>query len=378
MPIKLVDPRPGKSPNFTLRGTVTAGPGKSRPVNETTGTPDRRRAEEIRARREAEILGELIHGIKPRHSFEDAAIGYAATLAPCATQRVAVIGRQRRDGSTCPCLVSDFAGWFVDQIDQEAVDDVTKKRFAGKKPGTVVRELIQPLTAVLNWASRRDWCKPPRFERPKYKDQRKRWADYAEAARLLNAAPVWLRPILLFLILTGCRIGEAAALDWDDVNLTDRWLVFRNTKRNKRGADLPGEDRGVPLHPQLVTVLANLPHRVGRVFRTAPGSRGRGQPYKTRPYPGGNPIDKPFHRACRLAGIIGLRVHDLRHTCSTWLTLAGTHEQWRDEIIGHSSTSMGRRYAHIPRPPLIEAIDRLPWVGVEVGGKSVEGRLAGK
>lgn len=69
-----------------------------------------------------------------------------------------------------------------------------------------------------------------------------------------------------------------------------RWLIFRNTKRNKGGPDMPGEDRGVPIHPQLVCVLANLPMgrdgRQGRVFRTS-----RGQPYASKEaYPGGGQI----------------------------------------------------------------------------------------
>jgi integrase len=176
----------------------------------------------------------------------------------------------------------------------------------------------------------------------------------------------------LFLILTGCRVGEALSLDWSDVNLNARWLVFRNTKRNKAGPDMAGEDRGVPIHPQLVIVLANLPvgrdGRQGRVFRIGPHSSGRGQPYAERDaHGGGKQIRTAWLGACRRAGITGLRTHDLRHTCATWLLTAKVQEEVRDEILGHGSTSTGRRYAHVPRPPLLEAIDRLPWVGGEPG-----------
>jgi integrase len=85
--------------------------------------------------------------------------------------------------------------------------------------------------------------------------------------------------------------------------------VFRNTKRNKAGSDVADEDRGVPIHPQLVLVLANLPlgrdGRQGRVFRT-----NRGQPYVDR-YPSGGEIKTAWHGACRRAGITGLRTHDI-------------------------------------------------------------------
>jgi integrase len=367
MPLTLVKPRPGKTPNWAMRGTIRTGH-KTRYINETTGVADRKLAEQIRARREAQILDELIHGVKPRHLFEEAAVGYAATLAPHATQRLYVIGRLRRDGSVSPCLVSDFAGCYVDEINQEAVDAVILKRFAGRKSGSVVRGLISPLTSVLNWAGKRDWCKRPAFDRPKFNDRRKRWANYEEVERLVAGASPHLRPLLLFLILTGCRIGEALSLDWEDVDLNARWLVFRNTKRNKAGLDVMGEDRGAPIHPQLVLVLANLPvgrdGRQGRVFRTAGG-----QPYADREaYPSGGQIKTAWRGACRRAGITGLRTHDLRHTCATWLLMAGVQEEVRDEIIGHKSTSTGRRYAHVPRGPLLAAIDRLAWIG----GKSAE------
>lgn len=65
-------------------------------------------------------------------------------------------------------------------------------------------------------------------------------------------------------------------------------------------------------------------------------------------------------------GIGDLHPHDMRHTCSTWLTAVGVHEQVRDEIVGHASTGMGRRYSHIPRPDLIAAVDKLADRGIGV------------
>jgi integrase/recombinase XerD len=57
--------------------------------------------------------------------------------------------------------------------------------------------------------------------------------------------------------------------------------------------------------------------------------------------------------------VADLHPHDLRHTFSTWLTMAGVHKQARDEIMGHESTDVGRRYSHIPRASLLQAIDML-------------------
>lgn len=167
-------------------------------------------------------------------------------------------------------------------------------------------------------------------------------------------------------MLSGCRISEALLLDWTDVDLGARWLVFRNTKRGKRGADQPGEDRGVPIHHQLVIALANLPvasdgpnrgpQRQGRVF-VAP----TGKPYADREaYGGGARLKRAWDGVCRRAGITGLHIHDLRHTCATWLLMAGVQAEVRDEILGHGSSETGRRYAHVPRPLPMAAIEKLP------------------
>ncbi len=55
MPLKLVK-RP-KSPYWIMRGTV-----RGVRVEESTGTPDKRAAEEIKTKRAAEILNESIYG----------------------------------------------------------------------------------------------------------------------------------------------------------------------------------------------------------------------------------------------------------------------------------------------------------------------------
>jgi integrase len=93
-----------------------------------------------------------------------------------------------------------------------------------------------------------------------------------EADRILQNSAPHVRPLFLFLMLTGCRVSEAINLKWRDVDLAARWLVLRDTKN--------GTDRGVPIHRQLVEVLTGLPStatKQGSVFLT-----DRGNPYKDR------------------------------------------------------------------------------------------------
>lgn len=363
MSLTLVPPRKGRSRYWRLRGTI-----RGIAIDETTGVENRDLAEALRIKREGQILDESVYGPRASRRFPEAAVSYVEAVQPRGMQRDAIIGRTRADGSLSPCLLTDFGDRLVNTIDQTAASEVIRRRFAGRKPGTIERNFITPLVAVLRFAARQKWCDPPMLERPKYDDRRRRWAPYDEADRLLAHAAAHARPVVLFLMLTGARVAEAVELDWIDVDLSQRWLVFRGTKN--------GEDRGVPIHAQLLATLANLPgDRKGRVFRTQ-----RGRPYVDRHRREGGQIKTAWRLACARAGIADLRPHDLRHSFSTWLTMAGVHEQVRDEIMGHASTDMGRRYSHIPRGDLIAAVDKLPGrgIGVEMQPRKVAKNKAAK
>src|SRR5262245_42897422 len=69
MSLKLVK-RP-KSPNWIIRGTV-----RRIRVEESTGTDDKRRADEIRAKREAELFAQSVYGRRAIATFAEAALSY--------------------------------------------------------------------------------------------------------------------------------------------------------------------------------------------------------------------------------------------------------------------------------------------------------------
>jgi integrase len=349
MPLTLVPPRKGKSPNHRIRGTV-----RGISIDETTGTADKSLADAYRIKREGQILNESVFGARASRTFAEAAVMYVETVNPTGTQRDAIIGRERKDGTITPHLIADFGDRLVNTIDQTAVQEVIRRRCGHLKPNTIEREVLTPLTAVLNFAARQKWCDRPMLDRPKYNDQRERWTTYAEADRLLAAAAAHIRVLLLFLMLSGARMGEALALDWAEIDLAQGWAVIDKTKRF-------GEPRGIPLHPQVVAALANLPRRTGRVFLT-----NLGLPYAEKKVRGGGQIKTAWKATCRRAGIKDLRPHDLRHTFSTWLTMAGVINRIRDELMGHAATEIGSRYAHVPRAEATEAVNRLPIRGISV------------
>jgi integrase len=330
-----------KSPYWIIRGTV-----RRIRVEESTGTSDKRIAEEIRAKRESAILDQSIYGRAATATFAQATLSYIEN------------GGAKR---FLDRVLDHFGTTPLAHIDQDGIDQGARKLYPHASDATRNRAFYTPVSAVLAHAARRGWCSRLILQRPKSPPGRIRWLTLDEANRLIEAAGEHLRPLVVFLLYTGARAGEALWLDWRDVDLARGHVTFPKTKN--------GEARGVPLHARVVATLANLPHREGEVFR-----RPDGKPYE-RPRDAsdtsaGTRIKRAFKGAVVRAGIKDFHPHDCRHTWATW-----HYAQNRDlgalmRLGGWKSMAMVMRYAHTNVDEHRHTIDRLP------GGKLGEGKIA--
>lgn len=309
MSLKIV--RRKTSPYWQLRGTV-----RGIRIRESTAVVDRRDAEEIRAKREAEAITQSVHGRTATATFAEACHGYLKTG-----------GRKRTGGSPrfMTAVLKHFGTTPLARIDLDAIERGAAKVYPNASPQTRNRQFYTPAVAVLWHAARRGRCPAPIVARPQFEESEPRWLSPAEAERLIAAAREPMRTLIIFLLYTGARAGEALWLDWRNVDLSRAHVSFPKTKN--------GEPRGVPLHSRIVAALANLKHREGEVFR-----RPDGKPY-TRPKrlddtSAGARIERAFSGACRRAGlgeyrphktkpdlkvfVPNLSPHDCRHTWATW------------------------------------------------------------
>jgi integrase len=329
MPIRLV--RRAKSPYWIMRGTV-----RRIRVEESTGTSDRRSAEEIRAKREAEIVAQSIYGRRATATFAQAALSYLEG------------GGNKR--FLAP-IISHFGNTPLAHIDQDAIDRGSRKLYPDASGSTRNRQFFTPTSAVLKHAARRGLCPPLNLQRPSPPAERVRWIAPQEADRLIDACAAHMNPLVTFLLFTGARAGEALWLDWHHVDLARGHVTFIDTKN--------GESRGVPLHRRVVAALANLPHREGEVFRRPDGmpyERPRGDDDRSA----GTRIKTAFRAACRRAGIKDFHPHDCRHTWATWHYAANRDLGALQKLGGWKSVAMVMRYAHVNVDELRDTIDRLP------------------
>jgi integrase len=243
-------------------------------------------------------------------------------------------------------LLDHFGTRPLAEIGQAEVERASRAIYPGAAPATINRQIHTPMSAILRHAHKRGLCDLSELERPRQPKGKVRWLRPDEAQRLIAACSPHMRPLVAFLFYTGARVSEALYLDWRSVDLGRAHVIFADTKN--------GETRGVPLHSQIVAVLANLPHRDGAVFR-----RPDGRPYAAKG-DGGGQIKTGFRAACRRAGIEQFTPHDCRHTWATWHYAANRDPQGLMELGGWKSERMVWRYAHVNKERLAPSIANLP------------------
>ena len=320
-----IDKRHGTA-YWYIRGTV-----RGVRVDESTRTTDRREAQAICERREERI--------KKQQDDPKSCV----TFLTIATQYLEAGKEDRFVGK----LLDYFGAWPVSEIDQKAVDTFIRKECQGlKQPSSINRQVFTPLTAIMKYGALSKLCDDPRYERREGEKERVRWIKIEEADKLRASCAKHLAPLVTFLLYTGCRAGEAVALDWADVDLEKRHVDFVDTKN--------GDRRGAPLVPVVLDALRALPHRTGRVFRT-----DEGKPYATKADGGGH-FKSAFRSACQRAGITNFHPHDCRHTWATWHYKENHNLGELMELGGWKTMSMVMRYAHTNTETLEAGALRLP------------------
>ena len=262
---------------------------------------------------------------------------------------------QRRDGKwfakeqgRVSILSDHLAGLKLSEITKAKLAEVREFLSRDRAPGTVNR-IMGTARTILNVA-RDEWeldVASHRVKRLK-ENERVRFITVEEAARLIEALPRRMRPMVQFALATGLRQSNVLNLEWSEVSGMRRWLAIPAHKMKN------GEPFGAPLNENAVAILSKQAGKHPRwVFPVK--YAGEYGPMKG--------IDNAtWHKACAEAGIEDFTFHDLRHTWASWHLQNGTHLIALQELGGWKDESMVRRYAHLAKHHLAEAAEN---VGVE-------------
>ena len=165
----------------------------------------------------------------------------------------------KRDRSSLKNLKNYFGGrrlaeittWDVEQYKQMRVTDVGK-RSAHPASATINRELAclkKMYSLAIKWG--KAFQNPAKSVSLLKESAAGRRLSHAEQDALINACNDTLRPLVIFALNTGKRLGEILNLQWNDVN-TKLWqITIRESKS--------GDSWIVPVNSTVQSLILELP-----------------------------------------------------------------------------------------------------------------------
>lgn len=331
--LKLIPPRAGRSPNWTIRGTHLRTK-----VDQTAGTPDQKLARKELRRIERQIECGRFSEPEPEQKreldFLTAAISYLEAGG---------------EGRFIGPLRDHFRETPLSSIDQAAVDTAAIAIYPAESPATRNRQVYTPISAILKHAGLEKALRRPKGARGA---ARTTWLRPDEAFRLLASARARnarFGALCTFLLYTGCRLSEALGLRETDIDLVAGSAYLRETKN--------GQPRLVHLPPVAVAELANIKASHASMFGFSKAGR----------------IYDLFDEAARIAGVfIPERVafHIFRHTYGRWMREYGGLDTSGLVATGAwRSHDAARIYEHVEATVEARKADLLP---TAARGKAVE------
>jgi integrase len=181
------------------------------------------------------------------------------------------------------------------------------------------------------------------FDLFKVNNERERYLNQQEIAVMLGNAEKSCNKDLLnvikFLLMTGCRRGEALNAKWEHVDFKTKRFLIPDTKQ--------GKPHLLPITDQIANFLKNLPSYNSSPFLFPNPATDR--PYKS--------IFHSWNKVRRESGLAEVRIHDLRHSFASILVNNGRSLYEVQRLLGHSNTKMTQRYAHLNDKTLREAME---------------------
>ncbi|MCT7375998.1 tyrosine-type recombinase/integrase [Chelativorans salis] len=225
-------------------------------------------------------------------------------------------------------------------FDQETLDDlIGKLRSRGNSNATINRKMAA-LSKLLRKAYKMGCIHSlPEFRRQKERAGRIRFLDMEEEKRLFAAIRTRSEDayrLCVFLVDTGCRLGEALGLTWNDVQggRASFWITksarsrtVPMTARAQSAVKIPKNGHKGPF-----AMLQQAPFRA--IWNEAKAEVGLGSDTQVVP-------------------------HVLRHTCASRLVQGGIDMRRVQMWLGHQTLQMTMRYAHLATSDLDPCVDVL-------------------
>lgn len=210
--------------------------------------------------------------------------------------------------------------------------------------GTAIRTMVT-LAAMLNWAVKLGLIdKNPAQSVDRLKSTRKaRFLTSAEANRLLRtlddmeadrSLTSTFADAARLILWTGARRSEIMKLHWNEVDFARSMAVLENGRAKTRDRYIVFGTAAIDLLARRNVANQKSPTPSNFVF---PGTTGSG------------PADlgSPWKRIRKRAGLLDVRIHDLRHSFASFAVSQGASLFQVGKTLGHKRAASTEIYAHL-------------------------------
>ena len=319
-------------------------------IRQSTGTCDKQEAEAIEGRMKAELWQQQAWGKEPEYTFEDVIAEYLKFKKGGRSFAAVQISAR--------ILLEYFGGRTISSIKKpdvrQAMQNMQRQR--NYKPSSVSARMSTFKAAISYCRKELDWKieDPSKGLRVPQAEKRARWITKEHAHDLVKAASKLsigyvLVDFIELALNTGMRKNEILKLQWHNVDLQNRLIVLQADENKSKRV------RSVPLNDAAVAAIRRRQAFVRLVCPESPWvmAKRNGMHLVS--------ANRAFNIACMSAGIEDFRIHDLRHTCASWLVSAGVPLADVKEVLGHASITMTERYAHLAPHRAVDAVSKIAW-----------------
>jgi len=315
-----------------------------RKLRESTGESELEAAERYLAKRITDIRKEMVYGEKRQRTFNEASGRYI--------QEFEYKRSLNRDIDTLKVVMPYIGEMSLQQIHSASLDRfIRDRKTAGISSGTlnrdmaIIRRVLKLCVSMWRDDEGRPWLdNAPLLPTIQGSKRKPRPISMREEERLIENMPQYLVDMTLFALHTGLRDQEICGLKWDhEFKLTGTSMsVFIISEERAKN----GHERLVPLNSVARAIVDRYRGQSEYVFHRK-----------------GNRLERMNNRAWRKAreeaGLLDVRVHDLRHTFGQRLRARDVSLEDRQDLLGHHAGHITTHYSQPKIAKLIEFVELL-------------------
>ncbi len=181
----------------------------------------------------------------------------------------------------------------------------------------------------------------------KFKEvSRDRFLSGEELARFFEALDLTENPafkdFILLGLFTGARKSNVLSMRWKDIDFERSvWKIPGELSKN-------GDPMQIPLGPDVLDILRKRRAEASSVF-VLPGPGAKGHYMEPK---------RAWETLLKRAALEDLRIHDLRRSMGSWMTIGGTSLPIVGKALGHKTSQATSIYARLNLDPVRAAMDQ--------------------